>query len=501
MPPSDYVFKWTLGALMNDASVAEMATLYSEHYGVWGAGSSGRDGQPIRMSVLMIRKFIGYEDVYVASAFLGNDLIGYAVVVQEKLGQSGYVSWVTQFVVHKAHRKRDVGKRILFSAWGMSNHYAWGLLTANPFAVRALESATRRRCDPGLIREFFPKILSMCSSKVGYVNQQTSLMLSADEAKANTEFYVDHASVPQMIIAASSEDKPWRLGMLSAGWEWVAFTFRRQPQFSLQHHEVETMLLASDEIVRTAYSRMPMEESHPWEKYTAYECDFIAQAIGITDDVRLLDFGCGSGRHLKEFANYDVDCTGVDYVLNRNKQEMNFRFVGADCRSVNLKERFDVAICLYDVVGSYADESSNRAILLNLRRHLKQGSMMLLSVMNLEYTRKIAKHTFRLKENPDRLLDLPPSNIMEKSGDVFNPDYFLLDVDTGVVYRKEQFSGGGDLPAEMIVRDRRFLMREIKELCGSADFKVIWSRSVRAGKWTTDCGSDGKELLLLCRAV
>ena len=66
-------------------------------------------------------------------------MVGYAISIQTNYGTRGLISWVTQLVIREDHRKRDVAKRLLFSIWGMSDHFAWGLLTANPYAIRTLE--------------------------------------------------------------------------------------------------------------------------------------------------------------------------------------------------------------------------------------------------------------------------------------------------------------------------------------------------------------------------
>ena len=42
-----------------------------------------------------------------------------------------------------------------------------------------------------------------------------------------------------------------------------------------------------------------------------------------------------------------------------------------------------------------------------------------------------------IEENPDILLKLKPSRIMQRSGDVFKSEYLAIDTVTGLVYRKE----------------------------------------------------------------
>ena len=159
-------------------------------------------------------------------------------------------------------------------------------------------------------------------------------------------------------------------------------------------------------------------------------------------------------------------------------------------------------LCLYDVVGSHADNSENIRIVNTVAAHVKAGGTALISVMNFELTEYLATQSLSIATEPDRLLDLAPSSTMEASGNIFDPDHFMIDPDEQVVYRREQFTSGSALPAELLVRDRRFRRQEIENMCRSSGLDVIWSRFVRAGRWeislqATDSGA--KEILLLCR--
>jgi hypothetical protein len=123
--------------------------------------------------------------------------------------------------------------------------------------------------------------------------------------------------------------------------------------------------------------------------------------------------------------------------------------------------------------------------------------------MNLELTYRRARHLFSLMKEPNRLLELPASDTMESSGNVFNPDYYMIDEVTDIVYRKEQFTKGTDLPVQLLVRDRRYRRPEITAMCMKAGLTVLWSRYVRAGEWDKELGTDddhAKEILVLCEA-
>lgn len=506
-------YSWMPGsfALVDSDLLEECATLYSNHYGLWSDRSS-LPGRRVRLSSKRLREWLDSKDARITLARSGSELVGYAIAVQTKAARCGVVSWVTQLVVHERYRRQDVGKTLLFSIWGLSDHYAWGLLTANPYAVRALEKATRRRCLPNRIQKSSRKLYQLGLAHVPYVTEGTEFEVHSDRSRIRTDFFLDHSELEQMLRSATTDGKPWRLGPLQEGWEWLAFTFSDQDQILLSPREISSMLEASDQITRQAYSRMRVNDDHFWARYAAPESRQIMEHCRLEPGHSVLDFGCGAGRHAIELARAGVRVTGVDYVgafvekaeaVARQQKVSGTRFVEADCRTVKLDERFDAALCLYDVVGTYADRAENTDLLVNLASHLKPGGCALVSVMNLTLTRRRARHVFSMQREPNRLLDLPPSRIMETTGDIFDPDFYMLDEDANVVYRKEQFTQGQNLPAELIVRDRRFLRVEIEAMCAEAGLDVAWTRFVRAGRWDDPLDEQddrAKEILVLCRA-
>ena len=509
--PSMYEFHWTHGPLVNSDLVSEMSQLYSSHYGVWGRNGR-RPGKPIQLSPGQIRKWLTPDSLVVwADAF--GQMIGYAIAIHVPLHGHGNVAWVTQLVVHQAHRQADVGKRLLFTIWGFSDYFAWGLLSANPYAVRALEKATRRRCKPAMIARYAKALLDLGEKQVHYLDPSRETAINSEESRVDTGFPLDHSELPEMTSRATSSSKLWTLGSLPEGWEWFAFTFHDQEQFTLAELELEEMLVAADRVTKQAYARMQSQwHSHPWAKFAAREVDFFLNLCKLSGDASVLDFGCGDGRHAIEFAKRGFEATGVDYLsesIGAAKDASNdpaiaarVRFHVGDCRTTEIIGGFDLGICVYDVVGSYADDRDNMAILTNLSRHIRPGGYVFLSVMNMELTERIARHWFSISSEPDRLLALSPSNTMERSGDVFNPEFYLIDRHQRVVYRKEQFRRGEDLFGELLVRDRRYTEEEIRTMCAAAGFEVIWTRFVHAGHWDEplDRLSDhAKEILVLCR--
>ncbi len=184
----------------------------------------------------------------------------------------------------------------------------------------------------------------------------------------------------------------------------VCIYIHDQEQIGLTTQELQQMLQASDEVTKRAYSRMLLNGGdHAWAKHAQTEVDFILSECVVSRPGSIVDFGCGGGRHVLQLASLGINAVGVDYVeefIAAAREQAsaqgltNALFEAADCRTVNLEKEFDAGICLYDVVGTYIEQNENLKLLQNLVRHVRRGGFILLSVMNMEFTERRAKHWF-----------------------------------------------------------------------------------------------------------
>lgn len=216
-------WSWTPGpqASKEIDLIAACAEFYSQEYGKWGP--RGRHpGDWIRMSPTQIHRLLEHGDSWLACAYVDGTLAGYCIAIRLHT-PLGLVAWITQLVVRAVYRQGRVATQMLYSIWQFTDCYAWGLATANPYAVRTLETATRRPCRQQLIRDQGSDLLQYLSAAVDYLPEELATDAKGHpQPRVNTEFFVSHADLPEMRRLASRGERPWDLGDISEGEEWFA---------------------------------------------------------------------------------------------------------------------------------------------------------------------------------------------------------------------------------------------------------------------------------------
>ena len=470
---------------MTDEELQECSVLFSSFYGKYSKDSAKRPGEQIRMPASYYRKNYCKPNFYVALARLNDVLVGQAFYLRKDYTEEGFgiMTWVLQLVVDSKYRQRGIASTLLRSIWGFSDDYAWGLATTNPCTVKTLESATFRKCKPEIIQKNLRAIRAI-GADISFV-EDAPCVVTRSSSQINTEFYVDNHA----FIKDDTCEK--QLGKLRPGYEWLAFTFRDQGiQNESYHKHFADMVAFSEKKLKEAYSRMNMAV-HSWTKGTDNEVEFLQQ---YGNNHTILDLGCGQGRHAIALARKGSFVTAVDFSeknINEAKKDADINmldaskcvFVCDDVREYRDNTEYDKVICLYDVIGSFPDEKDNFKIIETAHRQLKKDGVFILSVMNMELTDMLVLDVNKgnLQNNSDIIRKLPPSRIMQSSGDIFNPKFLAIDTATGLVYRKEQFSDDDGLSAEYVIRDKRYYMHEILNILKSKGFEIEEARYVRAG--------------------
>jgi 2-polyprenyl-3-methyl-5-hydroxy-6-metoxy-1,4-benzoquinol methylase len=124
---------------------------------------------------------------------------------------------------------------------------------------------------------------------------------------------------------------------------------------------------------------------------TIGECDFIEKEIDFNKSQKIIDIGCGTGRHSIELAKRGYKVTGIDLSesqLARAKekakaQNLQIDFQKHDARNLTFKNEYDLAIILCEGAFSLMEtDEMNYEILRNATNSLKAAGKLIFTTLN-----------------------------------------------------------------------------------------------------------------------
>ncbi len=124
---------------------------------------------------------------------------------------------------------------------------------------------------------------------------------------------------------------------------------------------------------------------------TAGECDFLEQEINRDNSLKVIDIGCGTGRHSIELAKRGYQVTGIDLSESQLKrarekaeeQGLHIAFEKHDARNLPFKSEFDLAIMLCEGAFPLMEtDEMNFQILENATKVLKSKGKLIFTTLN-----------------------------------------------------------------------------------------------------------------------
>ena len=124
---------------------------------------------------------------------------------------------------------------------------------------------------------------------------------------------------------------------------------------------------------------------------TIGECDFIEREINYEQTTKILDVGCGTGRHSIELAKRGYEVTGIDLSASQLKrakekasaQNLSINFERHDARKLTFVNEFDLVIMLCEGAFPLMEtDEMNFQILRNASNALKPTGKLIFTTLN-----------------------------------------------------------------------------------------------------------------------
>jgi 2-polyprenyl-3-methyl-5-hydroxy-6-metoxy-1,4-benzoquinol methylase len=211
---------------------------------------------------------------------------------------------------------------------------------------------------------------------------------------------------------------------------------------------------------------------------TISEVDFIEKEIGSDRNIRILDVGCGTGRHSIELAKRGYKVTGIDLSESQLQHACNkaseagvkVDFFRADARELAFENEFDAALIICE--GGFPlmeTDEMNFAILQGVSRALKKEGIFILTTLNA---------LFPLAQSTEKFMN---SNITEgtSSGNSFDTTT-LRDISTFEV------ADDSGTRRRMQCNERYYMPSEISWILKSLGFEQPGIYGCRTGNFNKD---------------
>lgn len=228
-------------------------------------------------------------------------------------------------------------------------------------------------------------------------------------------------------------------------------------------------------------------DAEPFTQGTVGEVDFFERELGGDRSARILDIGCGTGRHAVELARRGYRVTGVDLSeaqLRRAadkaaKAGVQVEFVLGDARSLDYHASFDLALLVCEGAFSLMEtDEGNYQILQGATRALRPGGRLILTTLN-------ALHPLRVLARGELFPGTPQESGM---------DFDLLTLRAHATVTVTTDSGR---PLTLQADERYYLPSEITWLLTSAGLRNVSIHSCRLGAFSREEALGWEDLEML----
>lgn len=212
---------------------------------------------------------------------------------------------------------------------------------------------------------------------------------------------------------------------------------------------------------------------YSFTKGTRQEIEYLIPALGLAPGMRVLDVGCGPGRHAHALAERGIIVHGIDISrrfvdLASDMAPAGATFERLDARRLAFDAEFDAAICLCQgAFGLMTADGHDETVLGGIARALRPGGRLALSAFSSYF---VLKHW----ENAE------------------------FDADAGVNHERTEIRNEAGEPAETSLWTGCYTPRELRLLAAANGLAVDSISSVEPGAYGSEPPTvDAAEFLVL----
>ena len=214
---------------------------------------------------------------------------------------------------------------------------------------------------------------------------------------------------------------------------------------------------------------------YSFTKGTVQEIDFLVEALSLTPGDRILDVGCGPGRHSHELARRRMVVHGIDISqrfidIADGDAPAGATFERLDARAMTFAGEFDSAICLCQgAFGLMTVDGENDLVLRGIASALKPGGTLALSAFSSYFAVKYHEAA-------------------------------TFDAASGVSHERTEVRNEQGIATEVDLWTACYTPRELRLLCDRAGLDMIDIFSVEPGGYArVNPTTESAEFLVLAR--